>query len=165
MSNWIEKLQDFVAVSKKFNESNNISGEVEFVTGDIKCYVDINHTKTVLLENKVSLLKTKHYGFVPLALFPEEIKEESDIQKTTYLCNKITQLETEGMAAYYGALVVTGSMLAHAFKPRDIILGDSMHAGNSMYAPFVDEETIKPLKQGPNQKVKTIIEQEYKNKK
>ena len=70
-------------------EDDNPYSVVKFVTGNIRGYVDLDHTRSVLIERKVSLLRTKQQGYVPLEYFPSEVRDFSDEMKIKKINGKL----------------------------------------------------------------------------
>ena len=59
-------------------EEYSLYNSVNFVIGNIRGYIDLGHTRSVLIDRKVSLLRTKQQGYVPIEYFPTEVKTSND---------------------------------------------------------------------------------------
>ena len=145
-------------------EDDNPYSVVKFVTGNIRGYVDLDHTKSVLIERKVSLLRTKQQGYVPLEYFPSEVRDFSDEMKIKKICSKIIELEKSAMKNLMNSEFSIGSDMGRVFTTGDIIIGDSKHASPGIYVPYVDENSIVIKEKTVDPKVKKLIKDYYIDK-
>ena len=89
--------------SFKMNDANyysledNAADVVNFVVGNVRIYTDLEHTKSILVDVGVSLLRTKQQGYVPIEYFPTEVKTSNDEREIIKICSKILELERTAM--------------------------------------------------------------------
>ncbi len=145
-------------------EDDNPYSVVKFVTGNIRGYVDLEHTRSVLMDRRVSLLRTKQQGYVPLEYFPSEVREFTDEMKIKEICYKITELENGAMKELLSTDLLASSDMGRVFTPGDIIIGDSKHASPGIYVPYVDENSIVIKEKTVDPKVKKLIKDYYIDK-
>ena len=154
----------YMSDKEYFVEENNPYNTVKFVTGNIRGYIDLEHTRSVLIDRKVSLLRTKQQGYVPLQYFPSKVRGLSDETKIIKICSKITELERSAMRNLMNLELTTNSEIGKAFAPNDIIIGDSKHASSGIYVPYVDEDSIVINEEIVDSKVKKLIKDYYIDK-
>ena len=147
-----------------FTDEYNIYNVVNFVTGNIRGYIDLEHAKSVRIDRNVSLLRTKQQGYVPLEYFPREVKDFSDEMKVKKICSKIIKLEKNAMKDLMNYGLVTNNDIGRVFTTGDIIIGDSEHASSGIYVPFVDENSIVVREDIIDPKVKKLIKKYYIDK-
>ena len=132
-----------------------------FVVGNIRCYLDEEKITSVLLDRDVKLLRTKHLGYVPLYTFPKQIESASDIMGVKFICNKIINLEDEGIASFYGKESYSLYKLVKSFPKGDIILPDSEGVEDLVIEPYVDERSVREKEEERNPNVKKLIKKYY----
>ena len=137
---------------------------VSFVTGNIKVYIDLEHTRSSMANRSVALLRTKQQGYVPLEYFPIEVKYFSDEMKIKEICSKITELEKGAMKELLSTDLLASSDMGRVFTPGDIIIGDSKHVNPGIYVPFVDENSVVIREDIVDPKVKKLIKECYIDK-
>lgn len=145
-------------------EEHSLYNSVNFVIGNIRVYIDLEHTRSVLIERKVSLLRTKQQGYVPLEYFPTEVKNSNDETEIIKICSRILELERTAMKKLMNTEFMTYSDMGRVFINNDIIIGDSKHASNGIYVPYVDEDSIVINEEIVNPKVKKLIKDYYIDK-
>lgn len=145
-------------------EEHSPYNSVNFVIGNIRVYIDLEHTRSVLIERKVSLLRTKQQGYVPLKYFPTEVKTSNDEREIIKICSRILELERTAMKKLMNTEFMTYSDMGRVFINNDIIIGDSKHASNGIYVPYVDEDSIVINEEIVNPKVKKLIKDYYIDK-
>lgn len=145
-------------------EDDNPYSVVKFVTGNIRGYVDLDHTRSVLIERKVSLLRTKQQGYVPLEYFPSKVRDFSDEMKIKKICSKIIELEKSAMKELLSTDLLASSDMGRVFTPGDIIIGDSKHVKHEIYVPYVDENSLVIREDIVDSEVKKLIKEYYIDK-
>ena len=156
--------------SFKMNDANyysledNAADVVNFVVGNVRIYTDLEHTKSILVDVGVSLLRTKQQGYVPLEYFPSEVRGLSDEKKIKEICSKITELEKTAMKNFMNSQIGSISDMGKVFTPGNIIIGDSNHASNGIYVPYVDENSVITNEDIVDPKVKKLIKECYIDK-
>ena len=145
-------------------EEYNSENIVSFVTGNIKVYIDLEHTRSSMANRSVALLRTKQQGYVPLEYFPIEVKYFSDEMKIKEICSKITELEKSAMKELLSTDLLASSDMGRIFTPGDIIIGDSKHVKPGIYVPFVDENSVVIREDIVDPKVKKLIKDYYIDK-
>ncbi len=145
-------------------EEYSLYNSVNFVIGNIRGYIDLGHTRSVLIDRKVSLLRTKQQGYVPIEYFPTEVKTSNDEREIIKICSKILELERTAMKKLMNTEFVTYSDMGRVFTPGDIIIGDSKHVSSGIYVPFVDENSVVIREDIVDSKVKKLIKKYYIDK-
>lgn len=145
-------------------EEYNSENIVSFVTGNIKVYIDLEHTRSSMANRSVALLRTKQQGYVPLEYFPSEVRGLSDEKKIKEICSKITELEKTAMKNFMNSQIGSISDMGKVFTPGNIIIGDSNHASNGIYVPYVDENSVITNEDIVDPKVKKLIKDYYIDK-
>ena len=130
---------------------------VNFVTGNIRGYIDLEHTRSILIDRKVSLLRTKQQGYVPLEYFSDEMKIKE-------ICSKIIELEKSAMKKLINSKLEFSSDIDRVFTPGDIIIGDSKHVSSGIYVPYVDENSVVINEEIVDSKIKKLIKDYYIDK-
>ncbi len=138
--------------------------EVNFVTGNIRGYIDLEHTRSVLIDRKVSLLRTKQQGYVPLEYFPRKVRGLNDEEKIKEICYKVTELEKRAVKNLMNYEFSLGSDMGRVFIPGDIIIGDSKQVKHGIYVPYVDENSVVVREDLVDSEVKKLIKEYYIDK-
>ncbi len=155
-------MKNYEFKNKKIKD--NTTDVVNFVVGDVRMYVDLEHIKSILIDVGVSLLRTKQQGYVPLKYFPRTVRGLSDEKKIMELCFKITELEKSAMKKFMNSQIESVSDMGKVFTTGDIIIGDSNHASNGIYVPYVDETSVITKEDIVDPKVKKLIKEYYIDK-
>lgn len=137
---------------------------VSFVTGNIRVYIDLEHTRSSIVDRSVALFRTKQQGYVPLDYFPRKVRGLNDEEKIKEICYKITELEKGAMKELLSTDLLASSDMGRVFTPGDIIIGDSKHASPGIYVPYVDENSIVIKEKTVDPKVKKLIKDYYIDK-
>ena len=148
------------SLTKDYDSENIVS----FVTGNIRVYIDIEHTQSSVVDRSVALLRTKQQGYVPLDYFPRKVRGLNDEEKIKEICYKITELEKGAMKELLSTDLLASSHMGRVFTPGDIIIGDSKHASPGIYVPYVDENSIVIKEKTVDPKVKKLIKDYYIDK-
>lgn len=145
-------------------EEYNSENIVSFVTGNIRVYIDLEHTRSSIVDRSVALFRTKQQGYVPLDYFPRKVRGLNDEEKIKEICYKITELEKGAMKELLSTDLLASSDMGRVFTPGDIIIGDSKHASPGIYVPYVDENSIVIKEKTVDPKVKKLIKDYYIDK-
>lgn len=145
-------------------EEDNSENIVNFVIGNIRVYIDIEHTQSSIVDRSVALFRTKQQGYVPLDYFPRKVRGLNDEEKIKEICYKITKLEKSAVKNLINCEFSLGGDMGRVFTPGDIIIGDSKHASPGIYVPYVDENSIVIKEKTVDPKVKKLIKDYYIDK-
>ena len=145
-------------------EEYSLYNSVNFVIGNIRGYIDLGHTRSVLIDRKVSLLRTKQQGYVPIEYFPTEVKTSNDEREIIKICSKILELERTAMRKLINSELAISNDIGRVFILGDIIIGDSKHTSDGIYVPFVDENSVVVKENIVDPKVKKLIKDYYIDK-
>lgn len=145
-------------------EEDNSENIVNFVIGNIRVYIDIEHTQSSMVDSSVALLRTKQQGYVPLECFPKKVRGLNDEEKIKEICYKITELEKSAFKNLMNCEFSFGSDMGRVFTPGDIIIGDSKHVKPGIYVPYVDENSVLAIEDIVDPKVKKLIKKYYIDK-
>lgn len=137
---------------------------VSFVTGNIRVYIDLEHTRSSIVDRSVALFRTKQQGYVPLDYFPRKVRGLNDEEKIKEICYKITELEKGAFKNLMNCEFSFGSDMGRVFTPGDIIIGDSKHVKPGIYVPYVDENSVLAIEDIVDPKVKKLIKKYYIDK-
>ena len=148
------------SLTKDYDSENIVS----FVTGNIRVYIDLEHTRSSIVDRSVALFRTKQQGYVPLDYFPRKVRGLNDEEKIKEICYKITKLEKSAVKNLINCEFSLGGDMGRVFTPGDIIIGDSKHASPGIYVPYVDENSIVIKEKPVDPKVKKLIKDYYIDK-
>ena len=148
------------SLTKDYDSENIVS----FVTGNIRVYIDLEHTRSSIVDRSVALFRTKQQGYVPLDYFPRKVRGLNDEEKIKEICYKITKLEKSAVKNLINCEFSLGGDMGRVFTPGDIIIGDSKHASPGIYVPYVDENSIVIKEKTVDPKVKKLIKDYYIDK-
>ena len=79
---------------------------VSFVTGNIRVYIDLEHTRSSIVDRSVALFRTKQQGYVPLDFFLRKLEDLITKKKFKKFGYKILDLEKEPMKRYLGLSLI-----------------------------------------------------------
>ena len=148
------------SLTKDYDSENIVS----FVTGNIRVYIDLEHTRSSIVDRSVALFRTKQQGYVPLDYFPRKVRGLNDEEKIKEICYKITKLEKSAVKNLINCEFSLGGDMGRVFTPGDIIIGDSKHVKPGIYVPFVDENSVVIREDIVDPKVKKLIKECYIDK-
>ena len=160
----VSKDKDYSNSVFKLSDKSKFPNVVNFITANIRIYIDLDHIENTLVNKNVALLRTKQQGYVPLIYFPKKINSIEDEIKVKKVCSRILDLEKEAMKNLMNSDFITSKMLARVFTRGDIIMGDSLTTDKGLYVPYVDEKSVVIDEGVVDSKVKKIIKDNYIDK-